>query len=702
MARRQHHNSISLFPFLAVLVCAMGSLILLLLVMTRKMRNDQQEDAAAAAAVVMASDGVSLDRSAEIADLETRIAAAQSSLTSLKSKTEAVRIQVSERSTQIAALKQDLTSLESRLQNTAGDPKAQLSETLKAARELKAKEAALLRQLAESEKVLLEKQQQLAKAADASEEAELRLQEKHSDLVRLRVQVETAESKARTVSGTSTLLEFSNPTGTARTPIVVNVSSHGFEILPNGVVITPAEMEGFPVRDNPLLSAVLTTHRLRSKNSVTDEPYVLLLVRPDGSLPFYAAQRILTESGIHYGYELLEPEQAIVAGEDDPAEVPAVKASIAEALRRRENMYAKLMEIAQQQSVVPQGAGGAKANERRLTVRPDGRVALDEGPVRRPVDGRFYAGGVAPPASLLQNRPYRNSDPDKMSPAEAEKLADEFAERYAKQQTMQPAETGNERFSSKPASSSNGGDSMRSDGERRFAESLFGNDGSLKDAATKDSSPGGPSTTETASADGSTFAGTTTTPSKPVPYEDRGFVSSLASKPSTSNKSQDSEIPMSPAESLLASGGESKGLPSTGAPDLSRVDPDLLKNLAGGRNTSGSLATPVGITVFLDEHHMTVGQQSAAEMNPDRLNEAFVALLTGINTEVNDAKLKPDEPVMPVVKFIVSPGGERWRIPLSKSLKTAGIRSATVYEITPYMMTEDTAGRARVADEKMN
>ena len=35
MARRQHHNSISLFPFLAVLVCAMGSLILLLLVMTQ-------------------------------------------------------------------------------------------------------------------------------------------------------------------------------------------------------------------------------------------------------------------------------------------------------------------------------------------------------------------------------------------------------------------------------------------------------------------------------------------------------------------------------------------------------------------------------------------------------------------------------------------------------------------------------------------
>lgn len=702
MARRQHHNSISLFPFLAVLVCAMGSLILLLLVMTRKMRNDQQDDAKAAAAVVMASEGVSSDRSAEIADLEKQIAAAQSSLLTLKSKSEAVRTQVSERQSQISSLKQDLTSLESQLQNGPGDPSAEVSETLRAARELKAKEAALLRQLAQSEKLLVEKQQQLAVVSDSSAEAELVLQEKQSDLLQLRARVETAETKARTVSGTSTLLEFSNPTGTARTPIVVNVSSQGFEILPNGVVITPPEMEGFPMRDNPLLSAVLTTHRHRSKSSVTDEPYVLLLVRPDGSLLFYAAQRILTESGIHYGYELLDAEQTIVAGDSDPSEVPTVKASVSEALRRRENMYAKLMEIAQQQSVVPQGSTGTKAGERRLTVRPDGRVALDEGPARRPLDGRFYAGGVAPPQSLLQSRPYRSSDPDKMSAAEAEKLADEFAERYAKQQTLQPAARSASGLAPNPNSPSTGEDSLRSPGERRFAESLFGSDGSLQPAAASRAVPaGGQATSGTASAEESAFAGTTTQ-SKPVPYEDRGFVSSLASKPSADAKSETSAVPMSPAESLLASGGEAKSLPSTGAPDLSRVDPELLKNLANGRNTSNSLATPVGITVFLDEHHMTVGQQSAAEMNADRLNEAFVALLTGINTEVNDAKLKPDEPVMPVVKFVVSPGGERWRIPLSKSLKAAGIRSATVYEITPYMMTEDSTGRSRVSDEDVN
>jgi hypothetical protein len=42
MIRRRHKNAISLFPFLAVLVCTMGALILLLLVTTRRIRNDQR------------------------------------------------------------------------------------------------------------------------------------------------------------------------------------------------------------------------------------------------------------------------------------------------------------------------------------------------------------------------------------------------------------------------------------------------------------------------------------------------------------------------------------------------------------------------------------------------------------------------------------------------------------------------------------
>lgn len=667
MARRHHNNSISLFPFLAVLVCAMGSLILLLLVMTRKMRQDQYVEQTAV--VESAASEVDAELAARIAALEKQIFSAERNRNSLQANAQAHRSSVDESQVRITDLEAELAQLQAKLEGMDPDA-APVAEALAKSRKLKAEEVALLRQLNETEKRLLSKQQQLANAQDASNEASLALQEKHSDLLKLRDQVDEARSSLAKVSGTSTLLEFSNPTGTERTPIVVDVSGKGFEIYPNGIQITQADMEGFPVRDNPFLAAILTIHQHRSKGSVTGAPYVLLLVRPDGALPFYGAQRILMESNIHYGYELLDAEDSVVSGAPDTIEVPLVKKSIDEALRRRENLYAKLMAIAQQKSGTS-GPAGDPANgkgERRLTVRPDGRVLMEESPRQRPVDGRFYAGGVAPPQSHFQKRPvggYGGRNADQMTAADAEKLADEFAERYAKQYESARAlakttvaEEG-QKTAEKPVSAvKDSEESLRSPEERRFAETLFANDGSITSALAQKQKK-------------SVLAKSATTKSDPL----------------------------SPQESLLTSSGSGDDQPTTGIPDLSRIDPDLLNRLNSGKQPTGSEMTPIGITVFVDEHHMTVDQQTAVAITPDTLDDAFASLLTGINAEVEDRKKKPDEPVMPIVKFIVSPGGEKWRIPLAHSLKRTGIRSATVYELTPYMTTTDETGRAWVSDE---
>ena len=151
-----------------------------------------------------------------------------------------------------------------------------------------------------------------------------------------------------------------------------------------------------------------------------------------------------------------------------------------EAFRRRENLYAKLMAIAQQGDGLPGGDGQlhSGSGQRRMTMRPDGRIVVDEDKGRRPLDGRFYAGGVAPPASLRQNRPvggYGGLNPDRLSPDDAEKLADEFAEKYARQQAAaRLAATATEPpekiiQSGAPEDSRTGG-SLRSSGERKFAE----------------------------------------------------------------------------------------------------------------------------------------------------------------------------------------------------------------------------------------
>ena len=133
-------------------------------------------------------------------------------------------------------------------------------------------------------------------------------------------------------------------------------------------------------------------------------------------------------------------------------------------------------------------------------------------------------------------------------------------------------------------------------------------------------------------------------------------------------------------------------------PDLSRIDADLLKQLQSGTKQSGSMSTPVGIVVFLDENHMTISQQAAIAVSQESLDAAFATLLRGIHSEVEDARRTPDEPMMPIVKFIVSPGGEKWRIPLAHSLKRLGIHTAAIFELTPYITSSDRTGRAKMDD----
>jgi hypothetical protein len=714
MARRQHHNSISLFPFLAVLVCAMGALILLLLVMTRKIRHDQQLLAATVDAEIVAA---SVDRSDDIRALQIQVDTAEQNVDHLKAELARQQQAVTDQRSQLVAAQKELTQLQAHVSSPHEDS-SNVAELLRDIRSLKSEEAALLEKLTEAEKRLFDKQQLLARAEDDAANARLKLRQQHSALVSLRAQVQQATEKAAATDGTSTLLEFSNSTGTTRTPIVIDVTSKGFELLPEEVLIGPEDMEGFPVRDNPLLSVILTAHRHRSRGSVTSEPYVLLVVRPDGALPFYHAQRILIDAKVHYGFELVEQDEELKTGDRDPAALPLIQSALTEAFQRREKLYAKLMAIMEQHRSEQSGGGGSASGQpgpRRMSVRPDGRVVEESDRSAGILPGQFYAGGVAPPTSHYRNRANaltQSGDTDRLTPAEASHLAEQFAAQYAKQQEAarlaqaRPAETGSvvpteitppnpsrhlAANSSGSQDESGSAAGFRSMAEQRFADTLFGGDGSMQSARVADANAA------VASSAGS------------GPAEAAGETANLSST-GTSRSGQPSTV----IDEWLAAGSKEQSGTTGGSgvpgdadpnaspgmmPDLSRVDPDLLRQFPSPKKQSSSLSTPIGITVFLDAHHMTIGQQQTMPMNSDSLNEAFARLLTGINTEVEDVRRGPEEPVMPIVKFVVSPGGEKWRIPLAQGLRSTGIHSAEVLELTPYITTADETGRAALEQE---
>ncbi len=747
MARRHHQHSVSLFPFLAVLVCAMGSLILLLLVMTRKIRHDQQAELNTNAQPIVVSQPA--DRSAELRSLERDVVTLQGRITQLRQKVTTLRSELDEKRRLLATTRTELAGLQARLQTAPAPGSAAATES--ELKQLQTEEAELLSRLSATEQALLTKRDELTRAEDAVKEAELLLFEKQSAIVALRAQIQSAEAQAAAVSGVQTLVEFSNSTGTTRTPIVIDVSATGFEFLPNSVRITMADMEKFPVRDNPLLSGILAVHQHRSGRSLTAEPYVLLLVRPGGSLPFYGAQRILTDAKIHYGYELLTPDRKVVVEGLDPLEPPAVQLALQEAFRRRDGLYARLFDITQDELARRGLAPGQTADpeqpaERRLSVRADGRVMEEEPKTRRRLENRYYAGGVAPPPSFYTNRASTraNSPPQgRLSAAEAEQMAEQFAENYARQRAInkaaedtrkalaatrgnQPAQSANPVPGTAPPASpaSTAAESLRSPTEKRFADALFSGDGSMQGSRLvgRRSDAFAPAplgvaarTSGVPDAPHPISGGNATTPATgPSPLLQPTVSAASAPRtnaddlpwyqsanPATGSQDAGSRIPGAPvSDNGKSRSGNGDPLASR-QPQSSRIDRDTLNRMgpvSAGSRGNPALAAPVGIVVFLDAEHLTVAQQPVLELRNQSVAVAEAELLRAINQELADARRRPDDQLLPVVRFIVSPGGEQWRQPLAAALKRTGIQSVTLYEITPHMLPADETGYASVPD----
>ena len=681
----------------------MGSLILLLLVLTRKIRHEQYSgDAPSAVAVEPAA--ADTDRSREITALETERDAVIRDVSQLQQQVDQLEQSVDQQQTVVTALRQQFTELEGTLQAAQLTPdETNIASLQDRIEELRAQQVVLRQRLDEQEKLLLAKQLQLKSVTEATAAVKEKLHAVNSSIVALRQQVEESQ-QTRASAGTETVVEFTNYAGTTRTPIIVEVTKDGYKIQSAGIEIQSKDMEGFPVSDTPLLAAILAIHRERSKDSVTSQPYVLLLVRPNGSEAFYPAQGILANEKIHFGYELIDAERTIATGESVPTETAAAEAAMAEAFRRREKIYANLRFLAQ--GVPPQRTEAPPDPSRRgLSIRSDGTVRSDSRLADRRASNRNFAGGVAPPPGFYERRAAamaaesvaREESRRRSGTSESSSggFADQFAEHYAQSVVSGSMQQGGSSESQMPTSPGTGALAQNSAtatektatptgpafGSNERAENmLFANDGQpvvpkSASAASKGSDGEPPLTAEEQFA--MMMSGTPA--SEPQSAANRHF-QLPSTVPNRGSQSQDGE-----------SSAEVPGNPML---DLSRVDKDLLSRLPSTKKTSRTYATPVGITVFLDEHHMTVGQQPAIPVTADSLNSALSDLLRNVDTEVHDARKTPREDVMPVVKFIVSPGGERWRIPLAGSLKHLGIPSASIYELSPHIEVTSEPGRA--------
>jgi hypothetical protein len=348
--RRTNSNSVSLFPFLAVLLCAMGALLFLLLVATRMIRDEAVqkhtdrsawEHAASPPRLLTELDpGTPRHVPAE----EIVLGPPQSFPNPPRREPPPPTIIVHEPeplpdlSAPIARLREEIRSLED--ERVALQRKARERESLEArTREIEAEIEAQTEALRREESAIERTRRQLQERDQEVARARPRLAELEQSLRELNEQIRLQSSQPRTAENPIKIVPYDGAGGTTRRPLILECREEAIVFQPEGRKITEQDLRGFTTLNNPVLSGVRaldsfwTAHDKQRGNST--QPYVLIVVRPDGIPAYYALRKLLEEYDQPFGYELLADEQPLSLDPVNPEALQALNQTIEQSLAQR-------------------------------------------------------------------------------------------------------------------------------------------------------------------------------------------------------------------------------------------------------------------------------------------------------------------------------------------------------------------------------
>jgi len=282
--------TISLFPFLAVLLCTMGALLVLLVIFSNSARHGDTQEAVAAAA-----------------ELEQELQAARDDL--------------AWRSEQLAGIRDrtaaDLETTRLQLAGVEENNRAIEDELLR----LERKAAALVADALPA-----------ADAARIDAELEARLKSARESLDKT-----LAERRSRPPA--YAVVPYAGRSGTHRRPLYIECCGDGVFLQPEGIRLNPSDFEGPPGPGNPLASALRAAreHVVATTGGGNDparQPYPLLLVRPSGVMAYYAARESIQSWGSDFGYQLIDEDWTLTFPPADPALAQVERRAIEEARQR--------------------------------------------------------------------------------------------------------------------------------------------------------------------------------------------------------------------------------------------------------------------------------------------------------------------------------------------------------------------------------
>ncbi len=294
MKRRRQLLQVSTFPFLAVLLCAMGSLILLLLVIDRRAKVVARSKALEAVKQAVAED----EKAAAASRAEWEL------------RRQALHELLNQENSQVVA---KINSFQEQLATAVRDLQVE-----------QGRDRELLEQIQVEKTRLSRKEEELAiqartatQASQQSEAARSELARLTADLRKMEQTLEDLRAVRQRQQQTYSLVPYRGKRGDNRRPLYLDCAAGGLIFHPDHLTVPVGETTPVRAEVERRLSA-----KAKPASGEPEVPYLLFLIRPNGILTYYQTLTALNGLKLDFGYEFIEPDWVLNFPEDDKTPAP--------------------------------------------------------------------------------------------------------------------------------------------------------------------------------------------------------------------------------------------------------------------------------------------------------------------------------------------------------------------------------------------
>lgn len=309
MRRRKKNRtqlSVSLFPFLAVLICTLGVLIVMLVMAVKSAdlqsaKKQAEDNSEKLAQIDELNDAVQLDQ-IRIKGMSSARPDALKKLQQSRSHRSYLEVEVRKTNRELEKVIKQWNSLQSEAEPEFSAEKFSESDG----------------------------KQRLAKLEDA--------------ILEVRAGIDSKRKTNVGIKPTAYVIEpYRGSGGTFRRPIFIECLKDEIVLQPLGIRLRKDEFV-FPLQPGNMLDSALLANReyWQRYDLVGSEgsPYPLVIVRPDGAETFVLVRRAMQSWDDEFGYELVDGSKSLSFGKKDPQLVKEVQLAIQEARVRQQSRLA--------------------------------------------------------------------------------------------------------------------------------------------------------------------------------------------------------------------------------------------------------------------------------------------------------------------------------------------------------------------------